>query len=118
MDKIHALCLQVFYHWAIPEKVTNNRLENIDSLFRCDQDKMYKERANKAIEEGKEGSKMQLRTNRFFFLSKGEACSFASPSGRKYKWGLSVPHYGYLASNERQMWNITYHVFCYEHDFK
>lgn len=81
MDKIHALCLQVFYHWAIPEKVTNNRLENIDSLFRCDQDKMYKERANKAIEEGKEGSKMQLRTNRFFSLAKGKPAALLHRQG-------------------------------------
>lgn len=57
MDKAHALGLQVFYHWTIPEKVTNNRLENIDCLCRCDQDKMHKKRANKAVEEGKEGSK-------------------------------------------------------------
>lgn len=40
-----------------PEEVTNNRPENIDCLFRCDQDKIYKECVQKAIEEGKEGSK-------------------------------------------------------------
>lgn len=43
MDKIHALYLQMLYHWTIPEDITNSRLENIDCLFRCDQDKIYKE---------------------------------------------------------------------------
>lgn len=40
--------------------VTYNRLEKIDRLFKCNQEKVYKENANKSIREEKEGSKMQI----------------------------------------------------------